>query len=92
VETFARRGLDASSLGRCGSPVPITCDAAISPPSFYIGRGTRVLALRISPRALARRLPGYLPIVVHLDAVLDPGVVSLHSSLLRTSLGLRPCR
>ncbi len=88
--TFAQRELDASLLDRCGSPVPITRDAAISPPSVYLGRGTRVLALRFSPRALARRLPGYLPIVVHLDAVLDPGVVIEHSSLLCASLGLRP--
>jgi len=92
VGIFAQRGLDASQLGHCGSPIPITRDAAIPPPSFYIGRGTRVLALRISPRALARRSPGYLPAVVHLDAVLDPGVVALHSSLTCLPLGLRPYR
>ena len=81
--TFAQRGLDVSSLDHCGSPIPITRDAAIPSTSFYIGRGTRILALRISPRALARHLPGYLPTSVQLDAVLDPGVVSLHLSLPR---------
>ena len=44
-------------------------------PSFYIGRGTRVLPLRLIPQELlARRSPGYLPVVVRLDAVLDSGV------------------
>jgi hypothetical protein len=32
VGTFAQRGLAASSLGHCGTPVPITRDAAISRP------------------------------------------------------------
>jgi hypothetical protein len=43
-------------------------------PSFYIGQGTRVLPLRTIPQELLdRRSPGYLPVVVQLDAVLDPG-------------------
>ena len=32
--TVAQRGLAASSLDHCGTPVPITRDAAIPPPSF----------------------------------------------------------
>jgi len=60
-------------------------------PSFYIGRGTRVLPLRLIPQELLdRRSPGYLPAVVWLDAVLDPGVSALHSSLSRSPHGLRP--
>jgi len=59
--------------------------------SFYIGRGTRVLPLRLIPQELlARRSPGYLPAVVQLDAVLDPGVSASHSSLSRSPHGLRP--
>ena len=59
--------------------------------SFYIGRGTRVLPLRLIPQELLdRRSPGYLPVVMHLDAVLDPGVSASHSSLTRSPHGLRP--
>jgi hypothetical protein len=58
-------------------------------PSFYIGRGTRVLPLRMIPQELLdRRSPGYLPAVAWLDAVLDPGVSALHSSLARSPPGL----
>ena len=89
--TFAQRGLAASLLDHCGTPVPITRDAAIPPPSVYIGRGTRVLPLRSIPQELlARRLPGYLPVVVWLDAVLDPGVAETDSSLPSAPHGLRP--
>ena len=49
--TFAQRGLAASSLGHCGTPVPITRDVAIPTPSFYIGRGTRGTTRTDSPRA-----------------------------------------
>jgi hypothetical protein len=60
-------------------------------PSVYIGLGTRVLPLRVIPQGhLARRSPGYLLVVVRLDAVLDPGVSASHSSLSRSPLGLRP--
>ena len=46
----------------------------LSPFSFHIDRGTRVLPLRSIPQELlVRRLPGYFPVVVRLDAVLDPG-------------------
>jgi len=91
VGTFARRGLAASLLDRCGSPVPITRDAAISSPSVYIGRGTRVLPLRLIPQELfARRSPGYLPVVVLLDAVLDPGVAAAYSSLPSAPLSPAP--
>ena len=90
--TFARRGLVASQLGHCGSPVPITRDAAIPPASFYIAWGTRVLPLRTIPRELlVRRSPGYLPVVGRLDAVLDPGVAALRSSVSRSPHGLLPC-
>ena len=59
-------------------------------PSFYIGRGTRVLPLRMIPQELlVRRSPGYLPAVVQLDAVLDPGGAASRSSLSRPPLGLR---
>ena len=51
VGTFTQRGLAASSLGHCGSPVPITRDVAIPPPSFHIGRGTRGITREDSPRA-----------------------------------------
>ena len=62
-------------------------------PSFYIGHGTRVLPLRSIPQELfARRLPGYLPAVVQLDAVLDPGGVVSRSSLSRSPHGLRLLR
>jgi hypothetical protein len=61
--------------------------------SFYIGCGTRVLPLRMIPQGhLDRRSPGYLPVVVWLDAVLDPGVSTLHSSLTCPPHGLRPVR
>ena len=60
-------------------------------PSFHIARGTRVLPLRSIPQELLdRRSPGYLPAVVQLDAVLDPGVSASHSSLTRSPHGLRP--
>ena len=59
------------------------------PPSFYIERGTRVLRCGLAPRAWVRRSPGYLPVVVQLDAVLDPGVPALRSSLARSPHGLR---
>jgi hypothetical protein len=60
-------------------------------PSFYIGRGTRVLPLRLIPQELlVRRSPGYLPAVARLDAVLDPGVPASRSSLTRSPHGLRP--
>ena len=39
VGTFAPRGLAASSLGHCSTPVPITRDGAIPASSFHIGRG-----------------------------------------------------
>ena len=72
--TFARRWLAASSLDHCGTPVPITGDAAFPRSLFHIDRGTRVLPLRSIPQELlVRRLPGYFPVVVRLDAVLDPG-------------------
>ena len=59
-------------------------------PSFYIGQDTRVLPLRLIPQELlVRRLPGYLPAVVQLDAVFDPGVSALCSSLSHSPHGLR---
>ncbi len=59
--------------------------------SFYIGCGTRVLPLRLIPQELLdRRSPGYLPVVVQLDAVLDPGGPASRSSLPRSPHGLRP--
>jgi hypothetical protein len=59
-------------------------------PSFYIGLDTRVLPLRLIPQELlVRRSPGYLPTVVQLDAVLDPGGSASRSSLSRSPLGLR---
>jgi hypothetical protein len=59
-------------------------------PSFYIGRGTRVLPLRSIPQELLdRRSPGYLPALARLDAVLDPGVSASRSSLSRPPHGLR---
>jgi len=44
----------------------------------------------ILPRALVRRSPGYLPAVVQLDAVLDPGGLALCSSVSHSPRGLRP--
>ena len=63
-------------------------------PSFYIGQDTRVLPLRSIPQGpLARRSPGYLPAVVQLDAVCDPGVsASCSSLLLHSPHGLRRFR
>ena len=50
-------------------------------PSFYFGQSTRVLPLRLIPQELfVRRSPGYLSVVVELDAVFDPGVSAPHSS------------
>jgi len=47
--------------------------------------------LRLIPQELLdRRSPGYLPVVVRLDAVLDPGVPASRSSLPRSPHGLRP--
>lgn len=82
IRRFIARPLQLSGLHhlRRGHPTP----------SFNIDRGTRVLPLRFSPRALDRRSPGYLPAMVPLDAVFDSGVVALHLSLSRSSLGLRP--
>jgi len=61
--------------------------------SFYIGFGTRVLPLRMIPQELLdRRSPGYLPVVVQLDAVLDPGGSVSRSSIPRSPHGLRPMR
>ena len=60
-------------------------------PSFHIGRDTRVLPLRLIPQELLdRRSPGYLPAVVQLDAVLDPGGSASRSSFARSPHGLRP--
>ena len=62
-------------------------------PSFYIGQNTRVLPLRLIPQGLlARRSPGYLLVVVQLDAVWDPGVSASCSSLSHSPRGLRPFR
>ena len=62
-----------------------------SRPSFYIGPGTRVLPLRLIPQELLdRRSPGYLPVVVQLDAVSDPGGSASCSSLPHSPHGLRP--
>jgi len=59
-------------------------------PSFYIGQDTRVLPLRLIPQGLlVRRSPGYLPAVVQLDAVFDPGVSAPCSSLSHSPHGLR---
>jgi hypothetical protein len=59
-------------------------------PSFHIGQDTRVLPLRLIPQGLlVRRSPGYLPAVVQLDAVFDPGVSALCSSLSHSPHGLR---
>ena len=44
----------------------------------------------ILPRALVRRSPGYLPAVVQLDAILDPGGLALRSSVSHSPRGLRP--
>jgi len=45
--------------------------------------------LRSIPQELfVRRSPGYLPAVVQLDAVLDPGGSASRSSLSRSPLGL----
>jgi len=45
--------------------------------------------LRLIPQELLdRRSPGYLPAVAWLDAVLDPGVSALRSSLARSPPGL----
>jgi len=44
----------------------------------------------IPQELLARRSPGYLPAVVRLDAVLDPGVAATDSSLPSAPHGLRP--
>jgi len=43
----------------------------------------------IPQELLVRRSPGYLPAVVQLDAVLDPGVSASRSSLTRPPHGLR---
>ena len=87
--TFAQRGLAASSLGHCGSPVPITRDAAIPRPLFTLGKILGVFYAVLHPKSSGiRRSPGYLPAVARLDAVLDPGVSALHSSLSRSPLGL----
>jgi len=49
--------------------------------------------LRLIPQGLfVRRSPGYLPAVVQLDAVLDPGVSALCSSLSHSPHGLLPFR
>ena len=87
--TFAQRGLAASSLCPCGSPVPITRDAAFSCPLFILDK---ILgSLRMIPQELlVRRSPGYLPAVVQLDAVLDPGGLALCSSVSHSPRGLRP--
>ena len=50
--TFAQRGLAASSLCPCGSPVPITRDAAISCPLFTLGRILGGLLCGYSPQEL----------------------------------------
>ena len=39
---------------------------------------------------MVRRSPGYLPAVVQLDAVLDPGGLALCSSVSHSPRGLRP--
>ena len=86
--TFAQRQLAASSLRHCGSPAPITRDAAISCPLFTLDKILGCLWMFL-PRALVRRSPGYLPAVVQLDAVLDPGGLALCSSVSHSPRGLR---
>ncbi len=59
-------------------------------PSSYIGQDTRVLPLRMIPQELLDRRPtGYLPAVVQLDAVFDPGASASCSSLSHSPPGLR---
>ena len=85
--TFAQRGLAASSLRHCGSPVPITRDAAISCPLFILDK---ILGyLRMISQELVRRSPGYLFAVVQLDAVFDPGGLAPCLSLSHSPRGLR---
>ena len=50
--TFAQRALLASSLGHCGSPVPITRDAAIPRPLFTLAAVLGYWPLRLIPQGL----------------------------------------
>ena len=86
--TFAQRGLVASSLCLCGSPVPITRDAALSYPLFTLGKILGYLQM-IPQELLVRRSPGYLPAVGQLDAVFDPGGLAPCSSVSHSPRGLR---
>ena len=57
--TFAQRALVASSLGLCGTPVPITRDVALPNPLFTLGtvlRGLLAGWIPQEPRVLVARL------------------------------------
>ena len=85
--TFAQRGLAASSLGHCGTPVPITCDAAIPTPSFHIGRGTRGTTGTLLPKSLGTSLAWLLACLRVARCCLGPPVT--RSSIARVPHGLR---
>lgn len=50
MRDFAQRGLVASSLGHCGTPSLITCNATMDRSLYYIERPTRVLTSRSLPQ------------------------------------------
>jgi len=56
VETFTPWAFPHFIANHCGVPVSITRGAAIWEPLLTLASHTRVLTLRISPRALARRI------------------------------------
>ena len=61
VGTFTPRGLAASSLGHCGTPVPISGDVAVPHPLFTL-RGVLGVVRGKTPQEPERRSPGYLPV------------------------------
>ncbi len=60
--TFAQRGLAASSLRPCGSPVPITRDAAFSCPLFILDKILGYLRMISQGLLFVARLVTCLPL------------------------------
>ena len=88
MRTFALRSLVASSLGHCGTPVPITCDAALPHPLFTLGTVLGHGAVDY-PRALVPSLAWLLACLCATRCCLGPRGAGLHSSITRSPLGLR---
>jgi len=89
VGTFAQRGLAASQLNHCGTPVPITRDAAIPQPLFTLATVLGYCHCGCSPRAPCSSLAWLSVCRCMARCCLRPRGVGGHLSLACLPHGLR---